>query len=281
MRFPSFDIGAPAVLRGRRAVRRKVSVPRLLRATVLVLAVGFPAVQTQATSYEGSKDMANTGTSLPNAAETLNARQQAIVPIAAFAAAGDIVNLTAALNQGLDTGLTISEVREILVQLYAYAGFPRSLNALGELMKVLKARKQAGLRDTEGHAPSRPVPTGDALLVAGTANQTKLSGGPVKGALFDFAPAIALFLKTHLFGDIFERDNLDWQSRELATVSMLAALTGVDSQLQAHMRISMNIGLSAGQLKRLCEVLADRVDGQAARRAHDALERQLAVAMGH
>ena len=27
-----------------------------------------------------------------------------------------------------------------------------------------------------------------------------------------------------LFGDIFERDNLDWQSRELATVSMLAAL---------------------------------------------------------
>ncbi|RKR45236.1 carboxymuconolactone decarboxylase family protein [Paraburkholderia sp. BL17N1] len=225
--------------------------------------------------------MANTETSLPNAAEALTARQQAIVPIAAFAAAADIEKLTAALNEGLDTGLTISEVREILVQLYAYAGFPRSLNALGALMKVVETRKQAGLQDTEGQAPGRPVPTGEALLLAGTANQTKLSGGPVKGALFDFAPAIDRFLKTHLFGDIFERDNLDWQSRELATVSMLAALTGGDSQLQAHMRISMNVGLSAGQLRQLCEVLADRVDRQAARRAEGALERQLAVPMGH
>jgi alkylhydroperoxidase/carboxymuconolactone decarboxylase family protein YurZ len=224
--------------------------------------------------------MVNDETSRPDAAGTLTARQQAIVPIAGFAAAGDIDNLTAALNQGLDTGLAISEVQEILVQLYAYAGFPRSLNALAALMKVVETRKAAGLQDAEGQAPGHRVPTGDALLVAGTANQTKLSGGPVKGALFDFAPAIDRFLKTHLFGDIFERDNLDWQSRELATVSMLAALTGVDSQLQAHMRISMNVGLSASQLKQLCEVLANRVDGQAARRAREALERQLAAAMG-
>jgi 4-carboxymuconolactone decarboxylase len=88
-----------------------------------------------------------------------------------------------------------------------------------------------------------PIPKGDALLAAGTANQTKLSGGPVQGPLFDFAPAIDEYLKTHLFGDIFERDNLDWQSRELATVGMLAALPGVESQLQAHIRISMNVGL--------------------------------------
>jgi hypothetical protein len=31
-------------------------------------------------------------------------------------------------------------------------------------------------------------------------------------------PVINRFLQAHLFGDIFERDNLDWQSRELATV---------------------------------------------------------------
>ncbi|MCQ4438456.1 carboxymuconolactone decarboxylase family protein, partial [Clostridioides difficile] len=70
---------------------------------------------------------------------------------------GDIDNLTAALNEGLDTGLTISEIREILVQLYAYAGFPRSRNALGSLMKGMETRKQAGRQDTEGHAPSRPA----------------------------------------------------------------------------------------------------------------------------
>ncbi|CAG9932909.1 carboxymuconolactone decarboxylase family protein [Candidatus Nitrotoga arctica] len=51
--------------------------------------------------------------------------------------------------------------------------------------------------------------------------------------------------KTHLFGDIFDRDNLDWPSRELATVGMLSALQGAESQLQAHMRISMNVGITA------------------------------------
>ncbi|MDP9893791.1 alkylhydroperoxidase/carboxymuconolactone decarboxylase family protein YurZ [Variovorax boronicumulans] len=210
-------------------------------------------------------------------ADTLSAAQQAIVPIAAFAAAGDIAKLNTALNQGLDAGLTVSDAREVLVQLYAYAGFPRSLNALTELMKVVDARKQRGVKDAPGRAPSRPIPKGDALLAAGTANQTKLSGAPVQGPLFDFAPVANEYLRTHLFGDIFERDNLDWQSREVATVSMLAALAGVESQLQAHIRISMNVGLSARQMQQLGQVLADRVDADSARRAREALARHLAM----
>jgi 4-carboxymuconolactone decarboxylase len=215
--------------------------------------------------------------SAPSASETLTARQQAIVPIAAFAAAGDIARLNAALNHGLDAGITVSDAREILVQLYAYAGFPRSLNALSELMKVLDARKQRGIHDAPGSAPSRSIPKGDALLAAGTANQTKLSGGPVAGQLFDFAPTANEYLRTHLFGDIFERDNLDWQSRELATVGMLSALPGAESQLQSHMGISMNVGLTANQLRQLAQVLAERVDADAAKRTREALARHLAT----
>ena len=84
-------------------------------------------------------------------------KQQAIAPIAASMATGDMPQAqTRRLNQGLDAGLTISEAKEILVQLYAYTGFPRSLNALGELMKVLEARKQRGIQDAPGREPSRP-----------------------------------------------------------------------------------------------------------------------------
>jgi alkylhydroperoxidase/carboxymuconolactone decarboxylase family protein YurZ len=115
------------------------------------------------------------------------------------------------------------------------------------------------------------------LLEACTANQTKLSGGPMKGHLFDFAPAIDECLKTHLFEDVFERDNLDWQSRELATVGMLSALPGAESRLQSHMRISMNVGITATRLDQLTQVLADRVDAETARRALEALRRQLAT----
>ena len=70
-----------------------------------------------------------------NSDQTLSSKQQAIAPIAAATAIGDMPRLNAALNEGLDAGLSVSEAKEILIQLYAYAGFPRSLNALGELMK--------------------------------------------------------------------------------------------------------------------------------------------------
>lgn len=61
-------------------------------------------------------------------------------------ASSQIDKLNAALNLGLDAGLTINETKEILVQLYAYTGFPRSLNALSELMKVVETRKQRGIK---------------------------------------------------------------------------------------------------------------------------------------
>lgn len=204
-------------------------------------------------------------------AASLSARQQAVIPVAAFAAVGDIERLGKALEAGLDAGLTVSEAREVLVQVYAYAGFPRSLNALGELMRVLEARRGRGINDAPGQAPARPIPKGEALLAAGTANQTKLTGAPVRGPVFDFAPAIDEYLKTHLFGDIFERDNLDWQMRELATVSMLSALSGVEPQLRSHMRVSQNVGLSRSQLGQVADVLAERVDPATARRARAAL----------
>jgi 4-carboxymuconolactone decarboxylase len=253
----------------------------LVGTLAITLSLGLASTLTHAApNTKESQGMSQTQTVAPSASETLSARQQAIVPIAAFAAAGDIAKLNTALNQGLDAGLTVSDAQEILVQLYAYAGFPRSLNALGELMTVLNARKQRGIQDAPGSAPSHVIPKGEALLAAGTANQTKLAGAPVKGPLFDFAPAIDEYLKGHLFGDIFERDNLDWQSRELATVGMLSALPGAESQLQSHIRISMNVGLTAGQLHQLAQVLTERVDAENGRRTREALERHLSTTSG-
>ncbi|MGL6245863.1 (R)-mandelonitrile lyase [Pseudomonas sp.] len=212
--------------------------------------------------------------------EVLSARQRAIPLIAASMATSNMPKLNAALNQGLDAGLTVSEAREILVQLYAYSGFPRSLNALGELMKVVEARKQRGIQDDPGREPGRVIPTGNELLAVGKANQTRISGAPVQGPLFDFAPVINQYLQAHLFGDIFERDNLDWQSRELATVAALAATPGVEAQLRSHMAASLRVGLSVGQLRQLIQGLADHGDAEAARRAGEALDKHLAAAAG-
>lgn len=219
------------------------------------------------------------GNTMPRS-DTLSIRQQAIIPIAAFASAGDMAKLGEALNRGLDDGLSISDIREVLVQAYAYVGFPRSLNALGTLMNVVEARKLRGIEDNPGREPSRPIPTGDALLEAGTTNQTKLVGQPVAGPLFEFAPTIDTYLKTHLFGDIFERDNLDWQSRELATVSFLSVLPGAESQLQSHMRFSMNVGLTSSQMLQLVQLLSEKVSTEVGQRAHEALDKVLDTQAG-
>lgn len=212
------------------------------------------------------------------ASATLSARQRSIPLIGACVASSDLPRLNAALNQGLDAGLTLSEAKEILVQLYAYAGFPRSLNALGELLKVVQARKLRGIEDAPGREPGRQAATGDALISVGKANQTAIAGGPVQGPVFDFAPTINQFLQAHLFGDIFERDNLDWQSRELATVGALAATPGAEAQLRSHMQASLRVGLTTAQLRQLTQALADELSPELAARANQALAQALATA---
>ena len=176
----------------------------------------------------------------------LTSQEEKLIIISATAAKGDMDALTAAVHAGLDAGLSVGEIKEILVQLYAYCGFPRSLNALSALMQVTRERSAAGKQDAPGAEPS-PAPQGKSIDY-GTANQTKLIGAPVKGALFDFAPAIDEYLKAHLFGDIFSRDNVSWRTRELATIAALSVMQGTESQLAAHIAIGKNNGLTDAQV---------------------------------
>ena len=171
---------------------------------------------------------------------TLTAKELAIVDLSAAVARGDQTALSNALNTGFDAGLTLNEAKELVGQLYAYCGFPRALNAATTLMKVAAEKKPA-----EGRGPN-PPPAGKALDY-GTANQTKLCGAPVKGALFDFHPQLDEYLKAHLFGDIFARDNLDWRTREIATVAALAARPETEPQMKAHIAIAKNNGVTDAQ----------------------------------
>jgi 4-carboxymuconolactone decarboxylase len=200
--------------------------------------------------------------------QALNAKEQCVVVISAFTAKGDLPKLHSALVDGLNAGLTINEIKEVLVQLYAYTGFPRSLNALQTFMDVLKTRKQNGIIDKLGSAPT-PIGDNRNKLQVGTDNQTRLVGQPIKGELYEFSPTIDVFLKEHLFADIFGRDNLDWKTRELVTIAALAALGGVENQLRSHFRVGMHNGLTERQLEHLVAFVASNIgtaEGDAADR---------------
>jgi 4-carboxymuconolactone decarboxylase len=208
--------------------------------------------------------------------QALSPKQQSIVTISAFTANGDQEKLKTALNEGLDAGLTVNEIKEILVQLYAYAGFPRSLNGINTFIGVMEEREQKGIKDEIGKEPG-PMPINRSSIELGTEVQTRLIGAPAAGKYIAFAPAIDRFLKGHLFGDIFGRDNLDFQSREIATIASLASMGGVNSQLQGHFNVGFNVGLSQAQMRSLISVLGSRVGIQEADNASAVLEKVIAA----
>lgn len=200
--------------------------------------------------------------------DVLNKKQQHLAVIAAFEAKGDVEGLKTALTAALNDGLTVNEAREALSHLYAYTGFPRSLNGLGALQSVLEDRKTKGIEDKLGNDASPLAPDYDAL-VQGTAVQTKLRGGQP----FDYAfsPAMDYYLKAHLFGDIFARDILTHAEREIVTVSALASMQGVESQLKSHIVGAKNMGVSDEEIHAIPRILAAKACDMEAYRAAKAI----------
>ena len=205
--------------------------------------------------------------------EDLNATQKGIVTIAAFTANCDLQKLKTALNEGLDAGLTINEIKEILVQMYAYAGFPRSLNGINTYMGVLNERQAKGVKDKMGKEAS-PIPANINKDEYGAKVRARLARQevvPPPSGYQLFMPVIDTFLKEHLFADIFARDNLDYQSRELATISALASMTGTAGQLRFHIGAAMNTGLTEAQMEDFISVLRSKVGKKEAESAYEIL----------
>ena len=198
----------------------------------------------------------------------LTDKQQTLVAIAANEAKGDLAALKKEVNTGFEEGLTISEIKEALSQLYAYTGFPRSLNALGALQQVIKERTDAGLKTEEGRDADALSADYDALK-QGTKVQTQLCGGQPFN--YTFAPQTDYYLKAHLFGDIFARNNLTFAEREIVTVSAISALQGCEPQLKAHVSGARNMGVADAQLHDIPAVLRSRVGETEAVRCEQAV----------
>lgn len=189
--------------------------------------------------------------------EALNTHQQTLATIAALTATGDQEALKPALNKGLDAGLAINEIKEALVQLYAYCGFPRSLNAVGTFKIVLEERAAKDIKDKEGKpivveniVPDKYEQGRKVLEELTKTPQAKPAPG-----FGEFAPRADAFLKEHLFADIFASDVLSFRQREFVTISALAALPGVEPQLKAHIFMGKNTGVTDAQLAELTEII--------------------------
>lgn len=187
--------------------------------------------------------------------DTLSSKQEQIVAISALTADGNWTQLEQALQKGLDAGLTQNEIKEILLQLYAYTGFPKSLSSINQLIAATQAREAKGIQDPQGTMPDSLASDTDKYAYGKKTVETLF--GPEKGkAPYAVAvPATDTFLKEHLFADIFGRGVLSYEDRELATISVLAATGNVRPMLKSHMTGGMNVGLSKAQLEQALDII--------------------------
>lgn len=212
-----------------------------------------------------------------NKVDNLNTQQQGLVIISALTATGDLENLKIQLNIVLDADLTINEIKEALVQLYAYCGFPRSLNAINIFKTVLDERKEKGITDSfgneivvENNVADKYEQGRKVLEVLTKTPQSKPAPG-----FGEFSPRIDAFLKEHLFADIFVSDVLSFQQRELVTVAALASISGLQGQLQAHIGMGMNTGITQNQLLQAFDLIEKHISKNQADNARGILSKVL------
>jgi len=187
---------------------------------------------------------------------TLTKQEKSLAGISATTATGKLDLLQIQLVAGLDNGLTVNEIKETLTQLYAYCGFPRSLNAINTFSAVLGERKAKHIIDPEGEKIIQNTVEDKYEQGRKTLEQlTKTPQAKPAPGFGEFAPRIDAFLKEHLFADIFASEVLNFRRRELITITALASMEGVESQLQSHIKMGRNTGITVTEMEELSVII--------------------------
>jgi alkylhydroperoxidase/carboxymuconolactone decarboxylase family protein YurZ len=137
-------------------------------------------------------------------------------------------------------------------------------------MEVLDERKAKGILDETG-ADASLIKDDRSKYDRGKDNLEKLIGRPLNGpqsGYAAFAPVIEIFLKEHLFADIFDRDILTYAERELVTISVISAIGGAEPMLRSHLSICLNVGFSSEQLNEFVGIIKSTVGKKEAKAAH-------------
>lgn len=75
-----------------------------------------------------------------------------------------------------------------------------------------------------------------------------VGGENVIKSLADVAPDVGKYIVEFAFGDIYPREGLSLQEREMITITSLLTAGGCEPQLEVHINGSLNVGVSAEKI---------------------------------
>jgi 4-carboxymuconolactone decarboxylase len=160
------------------------------------------------------------------------------------------------MELALETGFTLSDLKEIILQISLYAGFPRSLNGMACLRNLMETRNQRSQKTEEGKVPT-PQPEGISRYQLGWETLQSLDPDFIhrlKAGLETISPELFALVLEHGYADIFYRDNLDIRQREAAVVAAMVAVENAEPQLSFHILAAMGTGI---EKKLMTDIIRD------------------------
>lgn len=166
----------------------------------------------------------------------LDARDRSIITVAALIARNQTSELPSYLKRALDSGVTASEISEIITHLAYYSGWPNAMAAIDAAKDVFSERKIH---------PDQLPPAAVSLLPLDEAAETDRATrvGQQFGGAF---PGMVQYTTDLLFRDLWLRPGLAPRDRSLVTVSALIA-SGQVAQIPYHLNRTMDHGLTQQQ----------------------------------
>lgn len=169
----------------------------------------------------------------------LTMKQREMITCITLATMQTLPQLKAHAGAALNVGVTPEELREVMYLTAPFIGFPKMLNAVAAVNEVLKERGIPLPLEKQGTV------TEETRHVTGKAIQDKLYPGGIasvmEGLPDGMGKDVERFLTDYFFGEIYSRDAIDLQTRELLGYCVLTTLEA-ESQLQSHYHGNMNVG---------------------------------------
>ncbi len=185
--------------------------------------------------------------------EGLDLKSKEIAVVAALTAMGTAQpQLKVHINGALNTGSSINEVKEVILQMAVYSGFPNCTSGMNALKEVLKERQEHGIKDEIGKEPTYKTKTDRLKLGEQELSKLdRLQAERLRNAYNDFSPELVKLTLEFGYADIFSRDNLDPKHRQIATIAALTALGNAQPQLKFHISGGLNIGLTVENIREI------------------------------
>ncbi|MES2987942.1 MAG: carboxymuconolactone decarboxylase family protein [Pseudomonadota bacterium] len=174
----------------------------------------------------------------------LTPRDRSLVTLSSLVAGGRSAQMTSHVRVGLGNGLKPGEISEILTHLAFYSGWPNAVSALNVTHEVFKAEGVDLATLAAAPGPPLPISDSDASRAA-----------TVRETVAPTVPALADYTNRILFDDLWSRPHLSPRDRSLVTIAALVT-TGDLPQLEFHLRLGLQNGLTRGELSEAVNHLA-------------------------